>query len=212
MTAVIVNSIAVVLTLLVLSRIAGDNPLFRAAQYVFVGVSLGYAFVVIYFEVLRPAIAQLDFSNPAGATLQLVPFLLGLLLLPRLTNRQNVSWLANIPLSLIFGVGAALALGGALVGTLFPQLVDSARPLGSSIGEQIGNVVLSIGVVLTLMYFYFTVPRESGLGRVVSGGGKIGRWLIIIAFGFFFAGALLTYLNALNERLQFIVAWAQSFF
>ena len=212
MTSLIVNTVAVVLTLLVLSRIVGDNPLFRAAQYLFVGVSLGYAFVVVYFEVLRPAVFRVFAStgDPLILTMRLVPFVLGLLLLPRLTNRQNVSWLANIPLGLLFGVGGALALGGALIGTLFPQLLDSARPFGATLSEQIGNVLLAFGVVFTLMYFYFTVPRGTAIGRFVASGGRIGRWLMIFAFGFFFAGALLTYINALNERLQFIVAWAQS--
>jgi len=211
-TIPIVQTVAVVMTLLVLSRIVGDNPLFRVAQYLFVGVSLGYAFVVVYFEVLRPAVFGLftSWSDPLLFSLRLVPFVLGLLLLPRLTNRQNASWLANLPLGLLFGVGAALALGGALAGTLFPQLLDSARPLGASLSELIGNVFLSFGVIFTLMYFYFTLPRETGMGRFVASGGSIGRWLMIVAFGFFFAGALLTYINALNERLQFIVTWAQS--
>ena len=212
MTALVVNTIAVVLTLLVLSRIVGDNPLFRVAQYLFVGVSLGYAFVVVYFEVLRPAVAGLFASanNPMVLSVRLVPFVLGLMLLPRLTNRQSASWLANLPLGLLFGVGAALALGGAIVGTLFPQLLDSARPLGTTLSDLIGGVFLVFGVIFTLMYFYFTVPRETGIGRFVAGGGSIGRWLMLIAFGFFFASALVTYLNALNERLQFIITWAQS--
>lgn len=214
MTSLVVNSTAIVLTLLVLSRIFGDNPLFRVAQYLFVGVSLGYAFVVVYFQVLRPAFFSL-LANPADPVvlgLRITPFILGLLLLPRLTNRQTSSWLANLPLGLLFGVGAALALGGALVGTLFPQLLASAQPLGIETAQIIGSVLLTFGVVCTLMYFYFTVPRETGLGRFVAGGGVLGRWLIIVAFGFFFAGALLTYLSALNERLQFVVTWMQSLF
>jgi hypothetical protein len=204
----IINSVAVLLSLLVLSRIAGDNPLFRVAQYLFVGCSLGYAFVVVYHEVLVPALVGLSASSgdPTLLSLRLVPFVLGLLLLPRLTNRQNFSWMANLPLGLLFGVGAALALGGALVGTLFPQLLDSARPLGADTAQLIGAIFLALGVVFVLTSFYFTVPQE-GLGRVVAGSGLIGRWLIMFAFGFFFAGALLTYLTALDERLRFIVNW-----
>ena len=56
MTPAVINIIALVLTIMVLSRIVGVNPVFRVAQYLLVGVSLGLAFVVAYHQVLRPAI------------------------------------------------------------------------------------------------------------------------------------------------------------
>jgi hypothetical protein len=201
--------IAVVLTLLVFSRLFGDNPAFRVVQYLFVGVSLGYAFVVIYHQVLRPGALQAlrEAGDPTLLGLRLAPWLLGLLLLARLTRRQAVSWLANIPLALLFGVGTALAVGGALVGTLVPQLLDTTRPVGSDPLEAVGMVLLVIGVILTLCYFYFTVPRETVGGRVVAFGARAGRWLLMVAFGFFLAGALLTYITALNARLEFIISW-----
>jgi hypothetical protein len=211
MLTITTGLVGVVLTLMVFSRLLGDNPVFRTAQYLFVGVSLGYAFVVIYHQVLRPNVmgAAASLSDPAALGMRLLPFLLGLLLLPRVVGRQQLSWVANLPLALVFGVGAALALGGTLVGTLAPQLRDSARPIGGDPLQTVGAVLLVLGVVLTLCYFYFTVPRESPAGRVVGVGAQAGRWLLMIAFGFFLAGSLLTYLTALNERLAFIVGWVR---
>ncbi len=204
--------IAVILTLLVFSRLVGDNPAFRVVQYLFVGVSLGYAFVVIYHQVLLPGALALirDFDNPSAFWLRLAPWVLGLLLLTRLTRRQTISWLANLPLALLFGVGTALAVGGALKGTLLPQLLDTARPVDSDPLQAVGAVLLVLGVVLTLCYFYFTVPRETAGGRVVAFGALVGRWLLMVAFGFFFAGALLTYLTALNARLEFVINWLRA--
>lgn len=211
-TSLITGLVAVVLTLLVFSRLIGDNPAFRLVQYLFVGISLGYAFVVIYHQVLRPHSVQLigSLNDPAALATQALPFLLGLLLVARLTRHQSASWLANIPLALIFGVGTALAIGGALAGTLLPQLLDTARPRSATLPELIGSVLLLIGVVLTLCSFYFTVPRETPGGRVVAIGAVAGRWLLLITFGFFFAGSLLTYLTALNERLAFLVGWLRA--
>ncbi|NJN15364.1 MAG: hypothetical protein HC822_03245 [Oscillochloris sp.] len=199
--------VAVILTLLVFSRLLGDNPAFRFVQYLFVGVSLGYAFVVVYHQVLRPGTLQLidAADNPSLLMIRVLPFLLGLLLLARLTARQSASWLANIPLALLFGVGAALALGGALVGTLVPQLLDTARPDTTSPAAFVGAVVLLLGVVTTLCYFYFTLPRTTPTGRLVAVGARAGRWLLVIAFGFFLAGSLLTYLAALNGQIDFLV-------
>ncbi|NNJ10507.1 hypothetical protein EKD04_009220 [Chloroflexales bacterium ZM16-3] len=206
--------VGVVLTLMVFSRLLGDNPVFRTVQYLFVGVSLGYAFVVIYHQVLRPNAMEVigSLGDPLTLGALLLPYLLGILLLARISGRQQISWVANLPLAIVFGVGAALALGGALVGTLVPQLQDSARPIGSDPIQAVGIVLLVLGVVFTLCYFYFTVPRKSSAGRVVAIGAQIGRWLLMIAFGFFLAGGLLTYLTALNERLGFIVGWVRSLF
>lgn len=203
----ITGFIAVVLTLLVFSRLIGDSPVFRFVQYLFVGVSLGYAFVVVYHQVLRPNVLAVlrDLGDPALVGLRVLPFLIGLLLLARVTGRQNVSWLANIPLALLFGVAAALAVGGALVGTLVPQLLDTARPVQAGALNLFGSILLVLGVVATLCYFYFTASRNTPQGRVIAVGARAGRWLLMIAFGFFLAGSLLTYLTALNDRLEFIV-------
>ena len=72
MTPAIINTVAIVLTLMVLSRIAGDNPLFRIAQYLFVGVSLGLAFVVAYHQVLVPAVRGLG-NGQSQATIYGIP-------------------------------------------------------------------------------------------------------------------------------------------
>jgi len=210
-TQEVVSIIAIVLTVLVLSRILGDHPLFRVAQYLFVGVSLGLAFVVAYHQVLRPAVRAV-MSSETGAIVYGIPLALGLLLLPRITRRQEYSWLANIPLALIFGVGAALAVGGAIVGTLLPQILDTAsRPIGGDIALIAGGVVLAIGTVLTLGAFYYTVPADSPRGRLVAGTAAAGHWLLMIAFGFFFAGAVQSYLSALTERLGFILDFIRGF-
>lgn len=204
--------IGVILTLLVLSRLFGDNPAFRIVQYLFIGSSLGYALVVLYHQVLRPGLFGLlaSLNDPFGFSVQLIPWLIGLLLLARITGRQAVSWLANLPLAILFGVGTALAVGGALLGTLVPQMLATVQPMGTTPLELAGAVLLVLGVICTLCYFYFTVPRTTPVGRVVALGAVVGRWLLMIAFGFFLAGGLITYLTALNGRLEFILGWLRA--
>ncbi len=211
MTQFVINIIAVVLTVMVLSRILGDHPVFRVAQYLFVGVSLGLAFVIAYHQVLAPAVASLATGGDTQLVLYGVPLALGVLLLPRIAPRQRLSWLANIPLAIVFGVGTALAVGGALAGTLVPQILDTARPLNGSIAEIVGVVVLAIGTVVTLSAFYYTVPREGRRGQAVRTAAVAGHWLLMVAFGFFFASAVQTYMSALIERLQFIIATLAQF-
>jgi hypothetical protein len=40
----------------------------------------------------------------------------------------------------------------------------------------------------------------------VAGAAVLGHWVLMVAFGFFFASAVQTYLSALTERLGFVIA------
>jgi hypothetical protein len=51
------------------------------------------------------------------------------------------------------------------------------------------------------------VPRERGVGRLVEMAALVRHWLLMIAFGFYFADALRSYLTALTERLSFLLDW-----
>lgn len=207
MTQFLIQIIAIILTIAVLSRIAGANPLFRAAQYLFVGVSLGLAFVITFHQVLRPAAVELSSGSSTGMLLYGVPLVLGVFLLPRALGGQEFSWLANIPLAIVFGVGSALAIGGAIIGTLLPQILDTARPFTGDTGTIIGIIVLAVGTIATLAGFYYTVPQQSSSGRLVAIMSVIGHWVLMVAFGFFFAATLQTYLSALTERLRAILSF-----
>ncbi len=203
MNAFVIDTIAALLTIMALTRIAGDNPLFRVAQYMFVGASLGLAVVVAFHQTLRPA--ALDASN--GSLLVIPALVLGLLLLPRALGNQSLSWLANMPLALIFGVGAALAVGGAIIGTLTPQILDTARPITSDPLQLVGALTLALGTIITLATFYYTVPRETPRGRVLGGVMTIGHWLLMVTFGVLFAGSVQSYTGALIERIDFLTGW-----
>lgn len=204
--------IPVLLTLLVFSRLVGDTPAFRFVQYLFVGVALGYAVVVIYHQVLRPAVIDVLAASgqPALAVLRLIPFVLAALLFTRVSGQQTSSWLANIPLALVFGVGAALVVGGALIGTILPQVFDATRQDVSSLAALLGGIVLLIGSILTLLSFTFTRSPDPNRQRWIERAARVGRWVLLLAFGFFLAGSISSYLAALNERLQFMLEWVRA--
>jgi hypothetical protein len=207
--------VAFVLTLMVFSYLLADNPLFRLAQYLFVGVAVGYAVVIAWRNVLSPRLVEPLLASPATAQnwVYAIPALLGLLLLAR--ARASWSWLANLPMGLLFGVGAALTVGGALLGTLYPQLLASflsLNPVSYPDGWRgvINAVILILGTVGTLFYFYFTT-RDGQKRNVWSGVQRfwatLGRWAIMIAFGAIFAGTILSRLSLLVARLTFL--WTQ---
>src|SRR4029079_1004104 len=102
--------VAALLTLMVFSYLLGANPLWRIAQSLLVGVSVGYVTLVLLTQVIAPQVANI-IAPPAGtslATLLLAaaPPAPGLLLLLRVLYPG--AWPSQFGLNLVVVVGSAL--------------------------------------------------------------------------------------------------------
>ncbi|MFH1906310.1 MAG: hypothetical protein ABIL11_02840 [Chloroflexota bacterium] len=203
----ITASVSFLFTLMVLSYLVGDNPLFRLAIHIFIGVSAGYAAAVAWHQVLSPKLIQpLLFGGLLESILAIVPLLLGALLLMKLSPRT--AWLGNPAMAFMVGAGAAVAVGGAVLGTLFPQILASINLFDLKTPERLfeGSIIL-IGTLTTLTYFHFgakATPSGPQRGRLVDALGGIGQVFIAITFGVLFAGAYAAAMTALIERLNFL--------
>jgi hypothetical protein len=206
-------------TLMVLSYLVGDNPLFRAAIYIFIGVSAGYAAAVTWYQVLWPKLVlPLISGSMLERVLALIPLLLGMLLLMKLSPRT--ARLGNPAMAFMVGAGAAVAVGGAVLGTLFPQTQASINlfdlKTGGIISDRIfeGSIIL-VGTLTTLVYFHFSAkatPSGPQSGRLVEILSGIGQVFIAITFGVLFAGAYAAAMTTLIERLSFLWNFIASFF
>ncbi len=209
---VLTGLFAFLLTILVFSYLIGDNPFFRLAIYLFVGVSAGYAAVVVWYQVLWPRLFYpLIFRQDWGEQLMAaVPLVLSLLLLGRLSPRT--ARLGNLPLAFLVGVGAAVAIGGAVSGTLIPQIGASVNLMNWRQAEYplerlAEGAVILVGMITTLAYFHYGAkPMPGGLRRpkVVESLAWVGQFFLAIALGVLFAGAMMAALTALVERLNFL--------
>ena len=214
MGALVGGGIATFLSLCILIRAITDNPLYRFAQSLLVGTALGYISAVLLRSTIVPRVTS-ALSGTAGVdqlAIGVTGLLLGMMLLPRL-GRQRGSYWANVPLAMLFGVGAALALAGAMRGTLLPQLFDTVRLRGltGNLASQIGSAVLAILTILTLLTFTYTLSaRQAQSGeehRLRRGLRGLGRVLILLTFGVFFAATVTTYIYALVGQVDAIRDW-----
>jgi hypothetical protein len=217
---------AALLTLITLSYAFGDHPIFRVALYLFIGVAAGYAGAVAIEDVILPQLVfpVLDAWNgvfqiaPADLIVRVVlTALLLLKLSPRAAN------LGNPVTALLAGVGAALAIGGAVQGTILPQVGAAATTFdaaqfdlamqGGHYGESIQVVfegmILLLATVSTLAYFHFgAAARGSQVPLrpiIVDALAWVGSIFIAITLATLFSGVLLAALSALIERLSFLV-------
>jgi hypothetical protein len=209
-----------VITIFILSYLFGDNILFRIAVYVFVGAATGYVAAVAWNEVLYPNLVQpiwsgAVFADPGQAVWIALPLLGSFLLLFKVSPR--LSHVGQLPMAYLVGVGAAVTIGGAVLGTLLPQVratfdgfdLRSAGTSGVDTAITLFNgVLVLLGVIGTLVYFHFgaTQKADGSVRRnpVVNVLAWIGRIYIAITFGVLFAGVYMAALTALIERMDSI--------
>jgi len=200
--------IAAILTLMVYSYLFADNPLYRIAEHLFVGSSVGYAAVIIVHTILRPRLFEPLQRDPASNWPYFIPLLLGLLLLTK--AHGSLAWLGNTSLGFLFGVGAALAIGGALLGSLLPQIqaswVSVSPVTAGGSRAAVDNLFLAVGTIGTLAYFYFTMGVSKGPSRAfIRAWAAVGKWVMLITFGAIFGNRIMAYVSLLIERVYFLL-------
>lgn len=202
--------VAFVLTLLVFSYLLGDNPLFRLAQALFVGVGMGYGIIIVFHYVLMRRLSFLS----ANWLLTVPPLLLGLLLWAKLW--PSWSKVGNVSVAFILGAGAALAIGGALFGTLVPQVratvlsLDPADyPSTPDSNPALDAGIIVLGTLCALLSFHFRAPapgQRAGPGAaLIHFAGRLGRYFIMISFGALFANIVMSRTSLLLGRIDFLL-------
>ncbi len=210
--------VSFILTVLVFSYLLGDNALFRFVSSLFIGITAGYFTVVIIYQVV---LARLVAPLLQGSIAAVIPLALSGLLLMKLSPRFSRA--GNPSMALLVGVGAAVAIGGAMLGTIFGQVKGAIsyfgmQPDGSPTNFYliVEGVFFLIGTLATLAYFQFGAKnsQKSGPKRtiLVSIFAWIGKIFIAITLGAVFAGVITAGITALIERSDFIIRTVTSLF
>ena len=201
---------AVVLTLLVYSYLIADTPLYRAAVYIFAGLTAGFVAVVAWQSFLTPWLTDLqDVQSTPELIVDAIPVFLVLFLAirPVPVMRAFTSPLRRIVLAFLIGAGAAIAVVGAVTGTLIPFAIQTGRSAGE--GWLVGTLTV-VGVVSVLGYFQYSARRrDDGVtvqNPLVRGVRAVGAVVLAITFGSLYAAAIATALEVFTERIGFLIA------
>lgn len=213
-TELILGAISFLFTVMVLSYLIGDNALFRFAIHVFVGVSAGYVAAVAIYQVIWPyLLIPLVTASMLERALLIVPLLFSALMLMKISPR--LSRLGGPAVGYLVGAGAAVAIGGAALGTILPQVNAAAEPfdvLGltqrgvNPLQSVFNGVVMMIATISTLAYFHFGAKRKAD-GSVQRNGlieavAWVGKLFVALTLGVLFAGVYAAALSAFVERIQ----------
>ena len=204
------------LTLFIFSFLYKDNPLFKLAEHLYVGVSVGYTIIktwdsVIVHLIYRPIVDQ-------GEIGLLIPVAIGLLMLTRYVPKA--AWMSRYAFAFIVGLGSGLAIPRTISSFILKQVEDTVRPLLSMAGgdgltfsmnllnpaSNLNAIIILIGVSSVRFYFFFSI-EHSGPGKVVARTGII---FLMIAFGAAFGYTVMARMSLLIGRLTDLIEFSDA--
>ena len=208
--------VATGLTLLIFSFLYKDNPLFKLAEHLYVGVSVGYTIVKAYDTVLvhlvvKPIVEQ-------GQISLLIPVAIGMLMLTRYVPKA--AWMSRYAFAFIVGMGAGLAIPRTISSFILKQVEDTIRPLlsiGGSDGvtfsmnllnpaSNLNAIIILLGVSSVLFYFFFSI-EHTGAGKAVA---RTGIMFLMISFGAAFGYTVMARMSLLIGRLTDLIEYSDA--
>jgi hypothetical protein len=219
--------VAAFLTLAIFSFLYRDNPAYKVAESVLVGVSAAYWMVNGFWSTVVPnlfaklapdlvrAYAMPGLEAPKDPTAEMalafVPLALGFMLLMRLAPKGG--WISVWPLAFIIGTTAGLKLVASIEADLIAQAAATMKPLvafeaGDGGGaarafdfwSTVGGVVGVVGVLSVLSYFFFSVEHRGAIGK----SARLGIWFLMVTFGSAFGLTVMGRITLLAQRLEFL--------
>jgi hypothetical protein len=203
MTETIGIWVAAIFTIGIYSFLYKENPLYRFAEHLVIGISLGYYIVINYTRVISPRLIEPLKAGEPGSWVLIIPAVLGLLYIARFFPK--VAWLSRYPMAFLMGAGMGMGFPLSMKASVLRQLEASLIPIyeaGMSWDVVVGNIVMVLGTLAALIYFFFSKPHK---GLFFGTGSKIGIWVIMVGFGATFGFTVMGRISLLIGRVQFLL-------
>ena len=230
--------IAAFLTLCIYSFLYRDNPFYRFAEHLFIGISVGYGIVIaihqgvipLAWDPLSEAMSALwaeitrqttpETQNALWGLFKIIPIMIGLMFFARLSPHYN--WLVRYPIAILIGFGAGIAIPNLLQAGIFEQTRGTIEPFATisplvdippeerlSPLDMFGAILMVIGVICTLTYFFFSVEHRGPINWL----SKVGIAFLMIGFGAAFGNTVMGRVALMIHRVGFLINdWLGSIF
>ena len=201
--------VAAFLTLGIISFLYRDNLWYKVCESIFVGISAGYWFVMLFWDNLYGKFWLGVFPNPGTERaddwyMLYVGVILGIMMLLRLVPK--IGWLSRWPLAFIVGATAGLNLIIYFASNVMVQVEDTVRPLfgmgmSASLYDIMGNIVVAVGTFTCLIYFFFSKEHKGAFGATA----KVGIFFLMVTFGASFGYTVMSRMSLLIGRIDFLL-------
>ncbi len=193
--------LGVYFTFAIFSFLYKDNPFYKVAEQIFVGISAGYWFVYTIFSILIPNCFDPLLNNFSVKWIKLVPAFLGILMLLRIFPKTV--WVSRYPIAFSIATTAGLYFVKYLKSDVMMQLTATMmNPFHTDNWVMIvGRILLVIGTLTGVIYFFFSKKHEGAFGVTA----RIGIYFLMISFGAAFGYTAMARVSLLIGRLQFLL-------
>jgi hypothetical protein len=218
--------VAALLTLCIYSFLYKDNPFYKFAEHLLVGVSAGYFFVIYFWNLVVPNLLTPLKSGFAtlfagggftGELAALVPGILGLLILTRLIPK--IAWMSRWAIGFYFGAFQGLIITGYMQAWILAQIYGTfikghspvfslalmgdffTHPAWGHFVLAVSGPLMIVGVICTLTYFFFSTEHRGFVGGVA----RVGIVFLMIGFGASFGYTVMARVSLLIGRMQFLL-------
>jgi hypothetical protein len=190
--------IGALLTLFIFSFLYKDNPLYKFAEHLFVGISAGYYVVLQFWSVIWPNCFQPLFH---GEFLLIIPTALGLFLFSRFV--PSVAWVSRWSLAVIIGAFAGIKTTGHAQADLVTQVQATMMPLWgtATFMEGFNNSIFVVGLITTLVFFFVSTEQKGP----IKGAARLGVWYLMVSFGAAYGFTVMARVSLLIGRFQFLL-------
>ncbi len=203
--------IAALLTLAIYSFLYRDNPAYKLAESIYIGIAAGYTVAVVYHttivqELYQPMLQAAHEGQYGVIVLRLIPALIGVLMWARFV--PNLAYMSRIPMAFMIGMGAGASIPAVLKTDVIVQAAYTMLPLaargeagGFELWTSLSNILLIFAVLSVLAYFYFSKPHEGAYGKF----SRVGIWFLMIGFGASFGYTVMARISLLLDRVYFLL-------
>jgi hypothetical protein len=190
--------IAAFLTIAATSFVFRDNVIFKIAQNTFIGVAAGHYIVMGVKNIRDYGWAHLA----SGEMIYAVVFILGVMLYFRFSREYY--WLYRYPIAFLVGNGVGISIRAAIHSDFIMNIITIASPLTAATPlDTVNNIIIFVGCITALSHFIFTYE---GMHKGTLGWApKIGRWMMLMAFGASFGNTVMTRFGMYQGRVLFLL-------
>jgi hypothetical protein len=191
--------LAAFLTLCVFSFLFKDNLLYQFAEHLFVGISAGYLIAITWHNQMYPNLFEpLLFQ---GQFLYVIPLLFGLAYFARFI--PAIGFLVRYPIAFVLGWGSGAIIPAILQRDLFKQTQGTLLVPDAFARWDTGlwAIIIMIGVICTLIYFFFSRERKG----ILKMGSQVGIVFLMLGFGASFGYTVMSRISLLIGRFQFLL-------
>ncbi|MDD3733069.1 MAG: hypothetical protein PHU88_11915 [candidate division Zixibacteria bacterium] len=208
------TTLGAVLTLAIFSFLYKDNPFYKFAEHLVVGVSAGYWAVILWHNGLVPNLLErlrdgdwylgwLNSSKPW----YLIPAILGLLMWTRFSKKY--SWISRWPISMYIGIATGVAIPLEMSNRVNKQLYAAMSKIHwdnffghgfLDTAAAYSEIIIIIGTIAGLIYFFFSKAHTGAFGTIA----KIGIYILMIGFGASFGLTVMARISLFIQRIQFM--------